>query len=153
MASLWIHKLTLLFLLISSFSVAQVPVSPTQRPISGGGSASVGVAPKPPEKPVIKTITYITLSEARQWTSNDGKPLLAKLIAFEDVVTGSTGNSDATQTPVIPVTGPTLIKDGKVRLLVNRKPFELALDRLSPSDRDFIESTRVAIQKKAAPAK
>lgn len=148
-----IRKLTLLVLLISSFSVAQVPVSPTQRPITGGGSASVGVTPKAPGKTVVKTITYITLSEARQWTSSDGKALLAKLIAFEDIVTESTDTTSAPQPAVMPTTPPTLIKDGKIRLLVNSKPFELALDRLSPPDRELIEKIQAALQKKVTPAK
>ncbi len=134
-------------------SSAQVPTSPTQRPITGGGSASIGVAPQAPGKTVVKTTTYITLSEARQWTSSDGKTLLAKLIAFEDIVTESTDKPDAHQTAVMPTTTPTLIKDGKVRLLVNRQPFELALDKLSQPDRDFIENLRSAMQKKAVPVK
>lgn len=148
-----IHQLTLLLLLISSFAIAQVPVSPTQRPIAGGGSASVGVVPKAPEKTIVKTTTYITLSEARQWTSNEGKPLLAKLIAFEDIVTESTDQPDANQTAMMPTTAPTLIKEGKIRLLVNRKPFELPLNKLSETDRNYVENLRSAMQKKAAPAK
>lgn len=148
-----ISRLTLLLLLPSSFSIAQVPVSPTQRPITGGGSASIGVAPQPPGKTLVKTITYITLSESRQWTSSDGKSLLAKLIAFEDIVTESTDKPDANQSAAMPTNTPTLIKDGKVRLLVNRKPFELALDKLSQPDRDFVENLRSAMQKKAPPAK
>ncbi|CAN5912320.1 hypothetical protein BH11VER1_BH11VER1_18450 [soil metagenome] len=153
MDALRFHKLTLLFLLISSLSVAQVPISPNQRPISGGGSASVGVVPQAPVKTIVKTITYITLSEARQWTSSDGKTLLAKIIAFEDIVTESADKSEAQQTATMPTTTPTLIKDGKIRLLVNRKPFELALDKLSQPDRDFVENLRSAIQKKAVPLK
>lgn len=113
----------------------------------------MGVVPKAPEKPVVKTITYLTLSESRQWTSSDGKALLAKLIAFEDIVTESTDTTSAPQPPAMPTTTPTLIKDGKVRLLVNRKPFELAVDRLSQPDRDFIENLRAAIQKKTTATK
>lgn len=130
-------------------SSAQVPIPATKHPITGGGSSNVGVVPKAPEKPTVKMTTYLVMSEARQWISTDGKPLLAKLIAYEEIVT--TGTSAAPTTP--PVASPTLVKDGKVRLLVNNKPFELALDRLSQPDRDFIEKLRSAIQKKATPAK
>lgn len=113
----------------------------------------MGVVPQAPVKTIVKTITYITLSEARQWTSSDGKTLLAKIIAFEDIVTESADKSEAQQTATMPTTTPTLIKDGKIRLLVNRKPFELALDKLSQPDRDFVENLRSAIQKKAVPLK
>lgn len=130
-------------------SSAQVPIPATKHPITGGGSSSAGVAPKAPEKPLVKTITYLVMSEPRQWTSTDGKPLLAKLIAYEEIVT--TGTAAAPTTP--PVASPTLIKEGRIRLLVNNKPFELALDRLSQSDRDYIEKLQTAIQKKAVPAK
>lgn len=157
MDALRIPKLTLLFFLAASMAPvragAQVPVSPTQRPITGGGSASVGVAPKAPAKQVVKTITYITLSEARQWTSSDGKALLAKLIAFEGIVIESTDTTSAAQPAAMPTTPPTVVKDGRVRLLLNGKAVELALDRLSTPDREYIEKIQAAIQKKAVPVK
>jgi len=150
------HLLATGLLLLINFtailqSSAQVPIPAAKRPIIGGGSSNIGVVPKAPEKPLVKTTTYITFGEARQWTSSEGKPLLAKLIAFEEIVTDSTSASP--QTPVLPTTSPTLVKDGKVRLLVNKKPFEIVLDKLSQPDRDFIENLSSAIQKKATAPK
>lgn len=111
---------------------------------SGMSSASAGASVTKPE-PVVRTITYLTLSGARQWTSTDGKPLVAKLIAFEDIVVETKG------APASPAAAPTLpakvtvVRDGKVRLFANNKAYELAVDRLSAPDREFIETVQRAV--------
>jgi hypothetical protein len=133
-----------------------VPATPkkfTKRGL-GGGSASInpGGAPATPRPPVVRTTTYMTLSDSRQWTSADGKPLLAKLVAFEDVTVETRGNSpQATAPPPIPA-NLTVVRDGKARLLSGQTPYEVPLDRLSQADRDFIESIRAAMVQKAAGA-
>ena len=49
-----------------------------------------------------------------------------------------------------PPANPTVTRAGKVRMLVNQKPVEIALDRLSEADREFIGQLQVALAKKAA---
>ena len=124
-----------------------VPTTPTKfdtRRIGEGmkGGGTVGFTqPKP--QTVVKTITHIVLGDPRQWMMSDGKFFVGKLIAFEDIV--ATGN--ATAAPVVPK-NPTVVRDGKARVLVNSKPFEIALDRLGADERKFIEDTQAAITAK-----
>jgi hypothetical protein len=145
-----------LLLLLSSLATAQVavpttPTSFTKRGLSGGISssdASVNVSstkPKPTAPSVI-TITYLSLSPPRQFTSSQGKSLLGKLIAWEDFQVS--GQSSAAPQLTAP---PTVIREGKARLLVNQKPYEIALEKLSAADQDFIQKTAAAASK--APAK
>jgi len=134
-----------------------VPATPkkfTTRAISGGGStstASVGVAaPKP--QTTVRTTTYIALGDARQWKSTDGKSLLGKLIAFEDLVVETKSGDGAKPAPAAPPAmpdKPTVIRDGKARLLIGTKPFEVPLERLSDEDRKLVEGIRSAIDAKA----
>lgn len=107
------------------------------------GGGSVSFTPAKPQT-TVRTITHIVLGNPRQWKLSDGKFYLGKLIAFEDLVTE--GNAAAAQ-PVVPK-NPTVVRDGKARLLVNAKPFEIALDRFGDEERKFIESTRIAIAAK-----
>lgn len=139
-------------------SAQVVPTTPTkfgQRSsgisTSGNGSASVGLAPGATNpKPVVKQISYISLSEARQWTSNDGKALVGKLIAYEQTEEVlAEGQTASTEAPKLPVR-PTVIRDGKARLLIQQKPFEVPLDRLSEADQEFIRALDTAIAKQAA---
>lgn len=125
---------------------------------AGNGNATTGATIRKPET-VVRTVTYISLSPARQWTSSEGKPLLAKLIAFEDVTTEEvkTGTAPALQAPPAQAPSmpklpgkPTVVKDGKVRLLVGQQAFELALDKLSALDRDFIGSIKHRIEESTA---
>lgn len=117
------------------------------RAIDGGGQGGVEVVPKSPPK--ARYTTHIVLSESRTWTSSDGKPLEAKLLAFEDLVTEAPEGA-APPAPPEPPKHPTVVRGDKVRLLVNRKPVEVPLSRLSQADQDFIERIRRA---KEAPAK
>jgi hypothetical protein len=115
------------------------------RSIGGGTNPGVSVTPAQPET---RLITYVVLSESRLWTSSDGKPLEAKLIAFEDMVVKAEGTAAPT-----PPANPTVIRDGNARLLVNKKPVILPLERLSSPDREFIERIRESLAKKAAAGK
>lgn len=149
------------FLLAGPFVSAQVvPATPkkfTTRSLSESASAGITTTPKPPEI-TTRMVTFFALSQPRQWKSTDGKSLLGKLIAFEDmVVEAKAANAAASKAAAAaapapePPAKPTVIKDGKVRLLVNSKPFEVPLDRLSEDDRKFAESIKAAVD--ARPAK
>ncbi len=114
---------------------------------SGNGAARAGVSSAKVE-PMVRTTTYIVLSGARQWTSTDGKPMLAKLIAFEEVTTEATAKEAASTTntqPVIPKK-PTVVRDGKARFLMDQKAYEVAIDKLSQADRDFISTMKRAVE-------
>ncbi len=148
--------LVLVFALEATAQV--VPTTPTkfgQRSMgvsnAGGGSASIGLAPGTANpKPVVKQISYIALSESRQWTSNDGKTLVGKVIAFEQMEQVlADGQTDSPEAPKLPAR-PTVIRDGKARLLVQQKPFELPLERLSEADQTFVRQLDEAIGKQAA---
>ena len=115
--------------------------------IDGGGQGGIEVVPKTPPK--VKYTTHIVLSESRTWTSTDGKPLEAKLLAFEDLVAEAPEGATPPAMPE-PPKHPTVVRGDKVRLLVNRKPVEVPLSRLIQADQDFIERIRRA---KEAPAK
>ena len=133
-----------------------VPASPKKfvtRPIGGNTSGGVDVIPHEvaPEAKV-RYVTHMVLSDDRQWTSADGKPLLAKLIAFEDLVAEAPKGAAQPTMPAPPAT-PTVIRGGKIRLAADKKIYELALDRLSQPDRDFVEQIRTARAKKPDAAK
>ena len=105
--------------------------------VSGG--STVNVTP-PRVQPIVRTVTHIVLGEPRQWKMADGNSFVGKLIAFEDIVT----EGNTTTAPAVPK-NPTIVRDGKARVLVNSKPYEIALDRLGADERKFIEETRVAL--------
>lgn len=137
---------------VVSMSAGQIvtPAHPSgfnKRPIGGNtGTGQVEVIPRDGGTPKKRTITYMVLSESRPWTSTDGKVLEAKLIAFEDVVI----EGESTAAPQ-PPPHPTVVRNGKVRLLAGKKSYELDLSRLSEADRDFIEQIRLRHQKKTPP--
>lgn len=133
-----------------------VPATPkkfTKRSLSettsNGGSVGIGVV-NPPATAKVRYITHVTLSEPRQWQSSDGKSLLGRLIAFEDITVET--EKGAPPPPFTPPANPTVVKGGKARLLVDTKPFELPLERLSQGDQDFVEQIRAAVAAKAAAA-
>lgn len=126
-----------------------VPSGKTKtRSIGGGTNPGVSVTRAKPET---RLVTYVVLSESRMWTSSDGKPLDAKLIAFEDMVVKAEGSA-APAMPTPPA-NPTVVRDGSARLLVNKQPVVLSLERLSAPDREFIERIRDSLAKKAAAGK
>jgi hypothetical protein len=116
-----------------------------------GGSVNTGatVDPEKAPSPISRYVTYIVLYDYRMWTSAEGKPLQAKLIAFEDLVAEAPKGTAAPTMPAPPA-NPTVVRGGKARLLVNGKPVEIALDRLSRQDQEFIGGIQAALLKKAA---
>lgn len=140
----------------SVWAQRDIPANPTvnpkkftTRPIGSGVNTGATVDPAKPTDPNVRYVTHIVLYEYRMWSNTEGKPLEAKLIAFEDLVAEAPKGSAAPGMPAPPA-HPTVIRDGKIRLLVKQKPVEIALDRLSPSDREFIEQMKAALAKKAA---
>lgn len=111
--------------------------------IPGGSS---GAEIKPPPTPVRRATTYITLSPDRVWKNKEGKEVTGKLIAHEDMVVELAPGQEAVAAK--PVEQPTVIKDGKVRLLVGKRPTSVAFDQLSSEDQSEIRR----IEKSLAPA-
>jgi hypothetical protein len=124
----------------------------------GGGSAvvssdgrSVTLGPTTPAPSAkARYVMHVTLCDPRQWTSTDGKALVGKLIAFEDMTVET--EKGVAPPPMTPPPNPTVIKDGKARLLVDTKTYELPLDRPSPDDRAFVETVRNAVARQAGAA-
>jgi hypothetical protein len=142
----------LLFAAVSAAS-AQVVIPPMPgktdtRPIGGGSSPGVEVIPK--ENPKVRYTTHIVLSVSRMWTSTDGKLLEGKLIAFEDLVAEAPKGAPPPPAPEAPK-HPTVVKGDKIRLLIHKKPVEVALARLSQGDREFVEQTRKSYEAKTPP--
>jgi len=123
-----------------------VPATPTKSATRslGGNSVSGGATVEPAKSaPLARYITYLVLAESRTWTSTDAKLLVGKLIAFEDLVTTAPRGAEPPPAAVPPA-HPTVVRGGKVRLLIERKACEVTLERLSQPDRDFIEQIRTA---------
>lgn len=155
-------KAPLLLLLAAAAPLGAQVVSPTTgkkfetRSINGsGGNTGVSINSTPqPSTTKAKLVSYFSLSDARQWKSIDGRSLLGSIIAFEDSVieidaTNPAAAREAAQKA--PAAAPpakfTLIRDGKVRLLVNNKPFEVPLEKLSDEDRKFVEELQQKLPK------
>lgn len=146
-------RIVFLLPVLASFAGAQVVIPPNpgkteKRSIGGGTSGAVEVIPK--KDPKVRYTTHIVLSVSRIWTSSDGKLLEGKLIAFEDLVVEAEKGGQEPSAPEAPK-NPTVVKGDKIRLLIQKKPVELALSRLSQGDREFVEQTRKAYQKKEPP--
>ena len=140
----------------SAFAQSDIPGNPMvtpksfkTRPVGGSVNPGASVEPAKTQVPNVRYVTHIVLCDYRMWTSSDGKPLEAKLIAFEDLVAEA---PKANAEPVMPAppANPTVIRGGKARLLVKGKPLEIALDRLSHQYQEFIDSIKAALAKKAA---
>ena len=137
------------------FAQILVPATPNKfqsRPIGSGASIGGGgeVVPKDQASKKARYITHVVLSDSHIWSSTDGKILTGKLIAFEDMVVETPQGAAAPVTPTPPA-HPTVIRDGKVRLLVNQKAVEIPMDRIGEADRELITNIKAAIEKKAAP--
>jgi hypothetical protein len=150
--------LTVLGLLCLSSVRAQTgfPGNPTvgprkfaTRPIGGSVNPGASVDSATTRNPNVRYVTHMVLYENRIWTNTEGKPLEAKLLAFEDLVV-ETPRGAAEPVMPAPPAHPTVTRDGKIRLLVNKKPVEIALEKLSLSDREFIDQMKAALDKKAA---
>ena len=143
-----------LILTCGCFAQIIVPGTPNKfqsRPVGSGASIGGGVEVVPKDEAAKKSryITHIVLSESHIWSSTDGKILTGKLIAFEDLVTETPQGAAAPVTPAPPA-HPTMIRDGKVRLLVNQKAVEIPLERIGEADRELIANIKAALDKKTA---
>lgn len=135
-----------LLLAIPGLAMAQaqtVPVTPTTptqfeiKPVTGAtAEAGATVASKPAAAPAIKLTTYLTLSPERPWTGPGGKILHGKLIAWEQTTT--TGPPAPIADKPITAT-PTVLQNGKVRLLIDRKAFTVPLDQLDLDSQKLIQ--------------
>lgn len=138
-------------------------VSPTTgkkfhtRTINGSGGnngISINAATVKPAASKARLVSYFSLSDVRQWKSADGRSLLGSIIAFEDAVVEIDAATPAAAreaaqkapAPALPAK-PTLLRDGKVRLLVNNQPFEVQLATLSDEDRKFVEELQLQLPK------
>ncbi len=135
------------------FAQIVVPATPKKfvsRPVESGASigGGVDVVPKDDTSKKARYITHVALSESRIWSSTDGKILTGRLIAFEDLVVETPQGAAAPVVPP-PPSRPTLIRDGKVRLLVNQKAVEVPLERIGEADREYINNIQAALVKKA----
>lgn len=135
-------------------SSAQIvaPASPKKfkpRPIGGSTTPGVDVIPKDGGKPAnARYTTHIVLSESKVWSASDGKTLTGKLIAFEDIVVEAPqGKAE----PVIPAppAKPTVIRDQKVRFLIDKKAVEVPLSRLVQADQERIAQIQAGIAAKS----
>ncbi|WP_395732173.1 hypothetical protein [Prosthecobacter sp.] len=124
------------------------------RTINGsGGTTGVSVNnTAPPTK--TRLTSYFILGEPRQWKSTDGKSLLGTIIIFEDAVIEFEAATPAAAreaagkaTPPKLPEKPTLIREGKIRLLVSQKPVEVPLARLSEADRKYVEDLNARLPK------
>lgn len=136
---------------------AQVDIPPPPgtkvkpRQVGGLNGGGVEVTPKESPEAPVKYVTYLTLSVSRIWQSSDGRTLEGKLIAFEDLVVETPKGQAAPPTPEAPK-HPTVVRNGKIRVLMDRKPVEIPLSRLSQGDQDFVEVVRKANEKKTPPS-
>ncbi len=129
MLSLFVGMLSTSWLAAQSFPVTPAtPEAFKKRDIGSGlGGGVVGVQRV---KTKAKTIQYIAVSEPRPWKNKDGKVVTASLIAFEE------GLPEEVKRPL------TLVKDGKIRLLVSGKSKAslLSLTKLDEASQDFVKA-------------
>ncbi len=122
---------------------------------SGGNSGvSINNATKPAPPTKTKLTSYFMLGEPRQWKSTDGKSSLGTIITFEesvlefDAANPAAAREAAQKAPPAKMPAkPTLIRDGKIRLLVNKNPVEVPLERLSDEDRKYVEDLNARLPK------
>lgn len=138
-------------LALAGVSAAQVVLPPhPRRPITGpsvgGGTGSVTIQPQEKVTPKQRLVTHVVLAETRTWQSTDGKSLRGTLIAFEDAVSEIPAGGIAPPAPR-PPQYPTVVRDGKVRLMIDKKAHEIPLTRLIKADQEFIEQIRVRLAK------
>lgn len=155
-------KALLILLAMAAPLTAQVVLPTTgrkfdTRPINGNsGNAAVNInntaQPAPPTK--TKLTSYFLLGDPRQWKSTDGRSLLGAIITFEEsVIEFAAANPAAAREavekapPAKMPDKPTLIREGKIRLLVNKKPVEIPLERLSDDDRKYVDDLNARLPK------
>jgi len=131
---------SLLGFLVSASAQERIP----RRGISGSGSfgpPKISVAPGETKKvtKVIKQINYLAISPERQWKSSEGKSIFASLLTF---------NADGKSAEEMKSLKLEVIKEGKVRLLKDSKPFVLPLERLSVEDQKFVKGVAESAAKR-----
>ena len=140
-----IHRSFFLWLSLLVCLHAQAPKTPTAfepRRIDGSQDIQPNIAPSRTKDEIItRAVTHVVLGDQRQWVSSDGRTIEAKLIAFEDLV-AETKSGAAAAMPE-PPKNPTVLRDGTIRLSVNRKPVVVALSKLSVADQEYVEKIRV----------
>lgn len=130
-----------------------VPTTPTKFSIKPVGNPTASTGATINRTPAttsssIRQVIYLTLSPLRQWNSADGKSLMGKLIAWEETVTTTTGTTAPTPPSAPIATKPTILKDNKVRFLIDQKSYEVPLDRLAAEEQKFIKDLQKAIAAK-----
>ncbi|MEZ5386537.1 MAG: hypothetical protein R3F13_13575 [Prosthecobacter sp.] len=154
---------TLAFLLLATLPVGAQVVNPATgkkfetRTINGsGGNNGVSINAATKSAPPTKTrlTSYFIVGEPRQWKSTDGRSLLGTIIIFEDaVIEFEAANPAAAREAVEKAPAPkmpekpTLVRDAKIRLLVNQKPVEIPLERLSEEDRQYVDDLNTRLPK------
>lgn len=150
-------KAWLILLALAPLLCAQVVLPTTgrkfeTRTINGsGGNTGVSVKPSPTKT---RLTSYFLLGDPRQWKSTDGKSLLGAIIAYEDSVIEFEAASSAAAKEAVDKAPPaklpakpTLIREGKIRLLVSQKPVEVPLARLSDEDRKYVDDLNARLPK------
>lgn len=134
-----------------------IPVTPTTpqsfkfKPV--GESANAGATVAPSAVPAVKQTTYVTLGTPRQWKSADGNSRIGTLIAWEQSVVTipvtDKNNPASGKATAPPIAGkPTIVRDGKIRLLIERKAYEIPLDRLGADEKDYVQKFETALAAK-----
>ncbi len=121
------------------------------RKVGGGidpGGKVEGIEQGRPGTGLQHYITHVILFKPRIWTNGDGRSVTAALIAFEDLEAEGPIGGPPPKMPA-PPERPTVLKDGKIRVLVNGKPMEMILSNLTIADQEFIDGMRVAIATKS----
>jgi len=127
-----------------------VPTTPTKfdiKPITGPTSSAGATITSKSTAPMVRQTIYLTLSPLRQWTSSDGKTLMGKLIAWEESVTTTPGAPPPVAEKLL-TEKPTVLKDGKARLLIENKAYELPLSRLDAESQKFIQQLHTQLSTK-----
>lgn len=143
--------------MLSAQAVTPIPVTPTTpqsfkiKPV--GESASAGATVAPSAVPAVKQTTYVTLGSPRQWKSADGNSRIGTLIAWEQSVltipvTDKNNPAAGKATPPSIAGKPTIVRDGKIRLLIERKAYEVPLDRLGSDEQDYIQKFQTSLAAK-----
>ena len=141
-------KPLIVFLLLGVFVSASAQDRIPSRGISGSGSfGPPRINVKPGEtksvQKVVKQITYMSISPQRQWKSSDGKSIFASLLTF---------NADGKTSEELKSLPLEVIKEGKVRLLKDSKPFVLPLDKLSEEDQKYVKGVAESAAKRKVDA-
>ncbi|MCB1225854.1 MAG: hypothetical protein KDK99_08610 [Verrucomicrobiales bacterium] len=118
----------------------------------GSGTASLNAA-TPKSSSITRHVSYLVLSPARAFTSNDGKTLVGKLIAWEQTVVEVETGKPLPEAQAPALNGPpTVLRADQVRLLIGQKAYELPLKRLSPEDQAFIKDLDQRLHPAPSPA-